>query len=785
MKPTFNPKRAAVIGTGNMGVQIACMLANVNIHVLLLEKPGNGKNDSELLERANNRLSDAIEKVPPMLYDRSFASKIKTGLLNQHLEEITSTDWVIESISEDLEQKILLFKFIEKHIGDQTIITSNTSSISINSICNSFSDSLRKRFLGMHFFNPVRYLPVLEIIPGNDTEPGITDSINLFLDKTLGKNPVVCKDTPGFIANRIGIYNFLITLQAALEFGYSVEEIDRLTGRILGRPKIGILKPADHIGIDIILKVTHLIKDNTDDGYFENVSNAVGVLESMVQKNILGRKSGGGFYKKEKRSDNKLKTYVIDLESLIYNKPSSIKIKSISKARGYKDLAQRYQFLLSLPNREGDFYRKILLGIFDYVSNLTAELTSEIYKIDDLLKMVYGWDAGLFEIWQQMGIKDLSNQLKNNGFQLSGWIHDVNESDRNSFYSITNDETYYFDSSKSDFEKVPGMDEFILLDNLRDQHTVWNNKGASLIDLNDGVVNLEFHTKMNIIDADVIEGIQRSIDIAGNDFNALIIGNEGNHFSVGVNLGVLFMMAIEKDYRKINDVISMFQNIMLDIRYAPFPVISTPHGLTFGGGMEISLHCDRIHATTEAYMGLVEIKAGILPAGGGTKELTAKLSNDLDNENMREIAINLLETIIYGKASNAAFEAKKLGLMGPDDPITPNPRRLIKEAKHTALQLVSAGYSTPPKDRMIKVGGTGMLDFFQDHIEKLSSNKELSSYDTFIARDIARIMSGGDKGKSDLQVSEQYLLDLEREAFLSLTGRRETLDRIYKIIGRR
>jgi len=785
MSSTFKPEKAVVIGTGTMGIQIACMLANLDINVLLLEKAGDGQNDSTLLERADNRLKEAVKKVPPWLYENSVSDKITTGLLNEHLQEISSAKWVIESISEDLEKKVALFKYIEEFINSNAHISTNTSSILINDICNSFDQNFRERFFGLHFFNPVRYIPVIEIIPGKDTSGDIIDSTGQFLDKMMGKHPVCCPDTPGFIANRIGIYNFLITLQATLDLGYRVEEVDKLTGRILGRPKYGIFRAADAIGIDIMLKVINHIRKNTPDEYFKEVEDAIGVLESMAGKNLLGRKTGGGFYKKEKMSINRDRRLVINPDRLVYRKLSRVKLKVISKARKYRKLSDRYAYLLSHSGPEGNFYRMVLLGPFDYVSNLIPGLTSEIYKIDDILKLIYGWETGLFELWQQMGIPELSLLLKKYSFNTPAWIDRLIENNIGSFFSVVKDRQQYYDSIKKDFIQVPGVDGTMFLDNIRSTHTVWKNDGASLLDLGDGILNLEFHTKMNIINTDVAEAIHKGLDLAGKDFSALVIGNEGNHFSVGVNLGMLFMMAIEKDYAKIDEMIRMFQNIVLDIKYAPVPIIAAPHGLTFGGGMEISLHCDRIHATTETYMGLVEIKAGLLPAGGGTKEFTSKLAQVLEGKDADKAALHLLDTIIFGKASNNAHEARKFKLMEPDDPITPNPRRLIHDAKNTALKLVRDGYQAPSKDRMIETGGNRILDLFTDHIDSLHGKAELSSYDVFIAKKVAGIMSGGDKGRSGSQVSEQYLLDLEKDAFLSLMGRRKTIDRIYRIIGRK
>ena len=792
MKRTIN--KAAVLGSGIMGSRIACHLANVGVEVLLLDIVPRELSEQEEAKglsmdhpAVRNRIvtesfTSAVKSKPSPLYSKGATSLVTLGNFEDDMAKIEPCDWIIEVVVENLDIKKKVFEQVEKHRSAGTLITSNTSGIPIHQMLEGRSEDFQKHFCGTHFFNPPRYLKLLEIIPTPKTDPEVVSFFMEYGDQYLGKTTVLCKDTPAFIANRVGIYGIMKVLQTMQELGLTVDEVDKLTGPVIGRPKSATFRTSDVVGLDTLIKVANNLYQGLEEDEAREVFKLPEVVLKLEEKNWLGDKTKQGFYKKTKDEKGKTKILTLDLDSMEYKPRGKAKFATLEGTKSIEVVKDRYPILLAGKDKAGEFYRHSFFGLFQYVSNRIPEIADELYRIDDAICAGFGWEVGAFETWDAVGVKSVLSQMEEMNYRPNQWVYDMLEAGNNTFYRIENGKKEYYDLQSQCYQPIPGTDDFIILDHLRPTKTVWSNKEATLFDLGDGVLNLEFHSKMNTMGAGVIEGINRAVSIAEKDFRGLVIGNQAANFSAGANLGILFMYAIEQEYEEIDLLIRQFQNTVARARFSSIPVVIAPHGLTLGGGCELAMHGDQIQAAAESYIGLVEVGAGVIPGGGGTKELTLRVSDSIQAGDVEYNALqNTFMDIATAKVATSAEEAREMNILRPQDRITLNKDRQIADAKRAVLALAEAGYVQPVPRTDVRVQGRGGMALFLAGINGMKMGKYISDHDAKIAHKLAYVMCGGDLSYPT-EVSEQYLLDLEREAFLSLTGERKTMERIQSIL---
>lgn len=787
--------KVAVIGSGIMGSGIACHFANIGVEVLLLDIVPRELNDAEkkkglTLEDkvvrnriVNDDLQKAIKSNPAPLYHKDFAKRISTGNLEDDISKVKTADWIIEVVVERLDIKKQVFENLDKHRKPGTLITSNTSGIPIKFMSEGRSEDFQKHFCGTHFFNPPRYLKLFEIIPGPKTSPEVLDFLNGYGEKFLGKTSVIAKDTPAFIGNRIGIFGIQSLFHQVKEMGLTVEEVDKLTGPVIGRPKSATFRTVDVVGLDTLVHVAKGIYDNVPEDEEHGIFQIPGFIDTMMEKKWLGSKSGQGFYKKVKNDDGSSEILTLDLDTLEYRKSKKASFGTLEKTKSVDKVTDRFPILVAGDDKAGEFYRKNFGAMFAYVSKRIPEITDELYKIDDAMKAGFGWDNGPFEIWDAVGVKKGIELIKDLGKEPAAWVNEMLEAGVDSFYTIKDGNTYYYDIPQKKHLKVPGQDSFIILDNIRKTSEVFRNNGVVVEDLGDGILNVEFISKMNAVGGDVLAGINKAIDMAEKDYDGLVIANNGKNFSVGANIGMIFMMAVEQEYEELNAAIKYFQDTSMRLRYSSIPVVVAPHGMTLGGGCEFTLHADRVVAAAESYIGLVEFGVGVLPGGGGSKEMAMRAS-DLFRKD--DVELNTLQeyflTIAMAKVSTSAYEAYDSGILQKGkDIVIVNQNRQIAAAKEVARMMADQGYTKPIERTDIKVLGKQALGMFLVGTDQMLAGNYISEHDKKIANKLAYVMAGGDLSEAS-HVSEQYLLDLEREAFLSLTGERKTLERLQHMI---
>lgn len=790
-----NINSVAILGSGIMGSRIACHFANIGLDVLLLdiapkelteaeEKKGLKINDKEVKNRiVDASLLSAIKSKPAPLYHPDFASRIQTGNFNDNMPHIASCDWVIEVVVENLDIKKQLFEQVEKYRQPGTLVTSNTSGIPIHLMSDGRSEEFQEHFCGTHFFNPPRYLKLLEIIPGPKTKPEVIDFLMNYGDLYLGKTTVLCKDTPAFIANRIGIYSILKVVETMLKLELNIDEIDKLTGPVIGRPKSATFRTSDVVGLDTLVKVANNLYSGLPNDEQRDIFKLPDVIGEMEKNKWLGDKTGQGFYKKTKDTSGETQILTLDLKTREYKPKQKVKFATLELTKAIDIIRDRFKILLGGKDKAGEFYRDSFYGLFQYVSNRIPEVADELYKIDDALCAGFGWEAGPFDTWDQVGVDRSLEKMEAAGYKPNQWVYDMVAAGFNSFYQVENGVKKYYDIPSGAYKNIPGKGDFIILDNLRANKEVWKNSGASIFDLGDGIINLEFRTKMNTMGGEVIEGINKVIELGEKEYRGVVIANQGTNFSVGANLGMVFMYAIEQEYEELNIMIATFQNTLMRARYSAVPVVVAPHAMSLGGGCELTLHADQVQAAAETYIGLVEVGVGLLPGGGGTKEMTLRVSERSESGDVELNALqNAFMNIATAKVATSAHEARDMHILRPQDRISINPNRQIADAKLAALQLAEAGYSQPVQKKNIKVQGRSGLALFYAGIQGMKMGNYISEHDELIAKKIANVMCGGDL-TSPTEVSEQYLLDLEREAFLSLCGERKTLERIQAILN--
>ena len=788
-----NIKKVAVLGSGIMGSGIAAHLAGIGLQVLLLDICPKELNEDEKSKGlsldhpsvqkriVNDSLSKSLKSKPSPIYNALFANRIKTGTFEHDLHQIAEVDWIIEVVVERLDIKKQVFESVEKHRKPGTLISSNTSGIPIHLMAEGRSEDFQQHFLGTHFFNPARYLRLLELIPGPKTNQETIRFFEYFGRKFLGKSVVVAKDTPAFIGNRIGIFSIQSLFHRVKDLEMTIEEVDKLTGPVIGRPKSATFRTVDVVGLDTLVHVANGIKEHCTSDERHELFSLPDFIESMIEANRLGSKTGEGFYKKIKK-DGKSEILSLELTTGEYRTAKKAKFATLEKTKSVSNVADRFPILVNGSDKAGDFYRLVFADLFAYVSHRMGEITDAIYKIDDAMKAGFGWEHGPFEIWDAVGLQKGIELVKKQNLRLPDWIEEL-AANQISFYKVVEGKTHYYDTESKTYQNIPGREGFILLDNLREKQTVYENKDFSLIDLGEGIVCAEFHSKMNTIGADVLTGLNKAIDIAEERFDGLVVGNQGANFSVGANLGMIFMLAVEQEYEELNAAIAYFQNTMMRMRYSSIPVISAPHGMCLGGGCELSLHADKVVASAETYIGLVEFGVGVIPGGGGTKEMTLRAS---DAFKKNDVELNILRehflTIAMAKVSTSGHEAYDLGLFEKSkDVIVTNRDEQLSIAKSYARVLADAGYVKPIERTDIKVLGKQALGMFMVGTDSMKAGNYISEYDLLMADKLAYVMSGGDLSAATT-VSERYLLDIEREAFLSLCGQRKTLERIQHML---
>ncbi|MCK0109296.1 3-hydroxyacyl-CoA dehydrogenase NAD-binding domain-containing protein [Flavobacteriaceae bacterium S0825] len=788
-------KKVAVIGSGIMGSGIACHFANIGVDVLLLDIVPRELTEAEkskglTLENkvvknrlVNDSLKSALKSKPSPIYHQKFASRITTGNLEDDVAKVKDVDWIIEVVVERLDIKKIVFENLDKHRTPGTLITSNTSGIPIKFMSEGRSEDFQKHFCGTHFFNPARYLKLFEIIPGPKTSNEVLEFLNEYGEKFLGKTSVVAKDTPAFIGNRIGIFGIQSLFHQVRELGLTVEEVDKLTGPVIGRPKSATFRTVDVVGLDTLVHVANGIYDNCPDDEAHELFKLPEFINTMMENKWLGSKTGQGFYKKVKGNNGKSEILSLDLETLEYRSKKRASFATLELTKTVDKVIDRFPILVSGKDKAGQFYRKNFAAMFEYVSNRIPEITDELYKIDDAMKAGFGWEHGPFQIWDAIGVEKGIDIMKAEGKKPAAWVDDMLASGNSSFYSVKNGATYAYDIPKKSQEKIPGQDAFIILDNIRKSNEVFKNSGVVIEDLGDGILNCEFQSKMNTIGGDVLAGLNKAVDLAEKDFDGLVIGNQGANFSVGANIGMIFMMAVEQEYDELNMAIKYFQDTMMRMRYSSIPTIAAPHGMALGGGCELSMHADKVVAAAETYIGLVEFGVGVIPGGGGSKEMALRAQ---DTFRKGDVELNILQeyflTIGMAKVATSAYEAFDMGVLQKGkDVVVVNKDRQIATAKTHARLLADAGYTQPAKRKDIKVLGKQALGMFLVGTDSMEAANYISEHDQKIANKLAYVMAGGDLSEPTL-VSEQYLLDIEREAFLSLCTERKTLERIQHML---
>ncbi|PQJ79074.1 3-hydroxyacyl-CoA dehydrogenase/enoyl-CoA hydratase family protein [Polaribacter porphyrae] len=788
-------KKVAIIGSGIMGSGIACHFANIGVEVLLLDIVPREINEKEKAKGltledkvvrnrlVNDALAASLKSKPSPIYKQEFANRISTGNLDDDLHLIKDVDWVMEVVVERLDIKKSVFEKIEKYRTTGTLITSNTSGIPIKFMNEGRSEDFQKHFAVTHFFNPPRYLKLFEVVPGPNCKQEVTDFLMMYGDKFLGKTSVLAKDTPAFIGNRIGIFGIMSLFHVVKEMDLTIEEVDKLTGPVIGRPKSATFRTIDVVGLDTLVHTANGVKDNCPDDEARDQFVIPDFVNHMMENKMLGSKTKQGFYKMTKDANGKRNILSLDLNTLEYRQKKRAKFATLELTKTIDNVVDRFKVLVAGKDKAGEFYRKSFAAMFAYVQNRIPEISDELYRIDDGLRAGFGWEHGPFQIWDAVGVAEGVELMKAEGHKVATWVTEMLEKGETSFYTIKDGATFYYDIPKKEQVKKPGQDSFIILDNIRKSNEVWKNSGAVIEDLGDGILNLEFQSKMNTIGGDVLAAINKAIDLAETNYQGLVVGNQAANFSVGANIGMIFMMAAEQEYDELNMAIKYFQDTMMRMRYSSIPTISAPHGMALGGGCEISLHADKVIAAAETYMGLVEFGVGVIPGGGGSKEMALRAQ---DTFRKGDVQLNVLQeyflTIGMAKVATSAYEAFDLGLLQKGkDVVVVNKDRQIAEAKKHALLMAEAGYTQPAARKDVLVLGKQALGAFMVATDSMQASRFISEHDQKIANKLAYVMAGGDLSEPT-KVSEQYLLDIEREAFLSLCTERKTLERIQHML---
>ncbi|MEQ1623545.1 MAG: 3-hydroxyacyl-CoA dehydrogenase/enoyl-CoA hydratase family protein [Sediminibacterium sp.] len=778
-------KKVAVLGSGVMGSRIACHFAGIGIQVLLLDMVPKGAEEStkpaERNKLVNDALTAAIKSNPSPVYNIDVVKKISTGNFTDNMKDIATVDWIIEVVVERLDIKQLIYTQVEQFRKPGTLVSSNTSGIPIHLMAEGRSEDFKKHFCGTHFFNPPRYLRLLEIIPTPYTDPEIVNFLMEYGDLFLGKTTVLCKDTPAFIANRVGVFSIMSIFHIMNKLGLSIDEVDALTGPIIGRPKSATFRTADVVGIDTLVKVAKGVADNCPTDEAKAIFQIPEWLDKVVANNWLGDKTGQGFFKKTKSEAGK-EILTLNLSTMEYGPRNKPKFASIEAAKPIEDLKQRIKMLSAAPDKAGEFYRAFHFSLFSYISHRIPEISDETYRLDDAMKAGFGWEIGAFESWDTVGVAKTVAAMKTAGYAVAPWVEEMLATGAQTFFKVADGKRMYYDVASKSYLAMPGGEAFLILNNHSDK-LVWKNSACKMYDIGDGVAGFEWSTKMNSIGGEVLEGLNKAIGLAEEKFKGLVIANEGANFSAGANVGMIFMLAIEQEYDELDMAIRMFQNSMMRLRYSSIPVVTAPHGLTLGGGCEMNLHADKVCAAAETYIGLVELGVGLIPGGGGTKEFAMRAGDELHEDEPETVTLkNRFFSIATAKVATSAKEGFDMGILRKgQDELVMNIGRRIAEAKKSVIEIYDQGYTMPTPRTDVKVMGKAGLGAMLAGINGMWRGGYATDHDALVARKLAYVLCGGDLSEQSL-VSEQYLLDLEREAFLSLCGEKKSLERIQAVL---
>jgi len=787
-------KKVAVLGSGVMGSRIACHFAGIGVQTLLLDIAPTTLTEAESAKKltldhpavrnriVNDALAAAVKSNPSPLYTRDVVKRIKTGNFTDNMKDIAGCDWIMEVVVERLDIKQQVFTEVEKYRKPGTLITSNTSGIPIHLMTTGRSEDFKKHFCGTHFFNPPRYLRLLEIIPTPDTDPSVTEFLMHYGDLYLGKTTVLARDTPAFIANRIGVYGIMAIFGLVEKLGLTIDEIDALTGPVIGRPRSATFRTADVVGIDTLVKVAKGVAENCPQDEQKATFTIPAWLDRIVANQWLGDKTGQGFFKKTKGAGGEKEILTLDLKTLEYGPRQKPKFATLEAAKPIDDLKTRLKALVQGGDKAGEFYRHFHYGLFSYISHRIPEISDEIYRVDDAMMAGFGWEIGAFESWDVLSVGATVKKMKEAGYSVAPWVEEMLAAGATTFYKIEQGRRLYYDIPSKTYKPLPGGEAFLVMRNFEGQ-TVWKNSACRLYHLGGDVLGLEWYTKMGSIGGEVLEGIQKSIGLAEERYKGLVIAGEGPNFSAGANVGLIFMLAIEQDYDELDMAVRQFQSTMMRARYSAVPVVVAPHGLTLGGACELTLHADRVVPAAESYIGLVELGVGLIPGGGGTKEFTLRAADEMHEDEPETITLkNRFFNIATAKVSTSAFEAYELGILRKGrDIVSINQGRRIAEAKQSVIELYDDGYVQPIVRNDIKVLGRSALGALYAGINGMWRGNYATDHDVLVAKKLAYVMCGGDLSEPTL-VSEQYILDLERQAFLSLCGEKKTLERIQSVL---
>ncbi|ANY73416.1 3-hydroxyacyl-CoA dehydrogenase [Paenibacillus ihbetae] len=788
-----NMTKAAVIGSGVMGSGIAAHLANAGIPCLLLdivpkdltpeeEKAGLTLDHPKVRNRLAAKAVAALPKSSTApLYRADFVSRITPGNMEDHLSQLKEADWIIEVVTERLEIKKSILKTIEGVRKEGAIVSTNTSGISVNAMAEECGEEFRRHFLGTHFFNPPRHMKLLEIIPGFDTDPEITQFMVDFCTKRLGKGVVLAKDTPNFISNRIGTYGLLVTLQEMVKNSYSVEEVDAATGPVLGRPKSATFRTLDLVGIDTFVHVAKNVYDNVQDGHERDVFTVPDVLNELVSRGWIGEKGGQGFYKKVK-GDQGSTILSLNLSTMEYNPSAKISSASIEAAKAVKGAKRKIKAFLGTKDRYSELAWNVLKQVLVYSAEKLGEIADSIQEIDNAMKWGFNWELGPFETWDLIGLPESVQRMEAEGLTVPAWVKDWIAAGNKTFYQAKDGQVFHY--LKGEYKAVDAEPERISLSALKAQNRVIrSNTGANLIDIGDDVALLEFTSPNNAIGADILVMIQQSVEEVRANYRGLVLANEGRNFCVGANLMLMLMEAQSGDWDEVDDIIRLFQGSMMKLKRLEKPVVAAPHRMTLGGGVEACLPADRMIFSAETYFGLVETGVGLIPAGGGCKELALLASSrypDPGSDPQPEIN-RMFEMVAMAKTSTSGHEAVQMYGRGADT-VVMNQDYRIYEAKQAVLELDRAGYVPPQPGKARVVGRDGRAVLQMGAID-MKRGGYISDHDLLIAKKLAHILTGGDVPAGTV-VSEEHLLDLEREAFLSLLGETKTQQRMQHMLAK-
>ena len=790
----YRLKKVAVLGSGVMGSGIACHLANIGLEVLMLDiiprdLKGDKLKDPTLRNSiVNSALQNSIRSKPAPLYHKSFASRISTGNFEDDFEKISDADWIIEVVVERLDIKQQIFEKVDNNRKNNSLVTSNTSSIPMHLLSKGRSDNFKAHFCGTHFFNPPRYLRLLEVIPTSDTLESVINFFMEFGKVNLGKETVLCKDTPAFIGNRIGVMSATEMTILTKKYSFTVEEVDVLTGSLIGRPPTATFRLQDLVGLDTGDNVSRFVMDNVEnDTYINKIKKLPEpkFMRFLLDNKFLGNKSGKGFYEKTKKKDANGKTIinVLNLETLEYKPAVKPRLEIIKTAKGMELLDKRLQFLVDGESKEHQFFKDYFGALFAYSAARIPEISDQYFPLDDAMRTGYVWEYGPFEYWDLIGFEKGVALVEALGESLPKWVHDLKASGAQSFYKYENGKKHYFNIQTKKFEVLPGKDAFIILDSYRAQKSIIKNSECTVHDIGDGVLCLEFTSKSNSIGEGIGRGIDEAIRLAEEgDWKGIVIGNNAKQFSVGANLMNVGMMAMQKQFDPLDKMVDDFQQINMRIRTSKIPVVVATQGYVFGGGCEIAMHCDAGVYAAESYIGLVEVGVGLLPGGGGTKEFAVRASDDFfEGDVQSPTLVNYFKTIATAAVSTSAYQAFDLNYLKEGrDIVSVNTPMNIGKAKDKVL-LLAKNYIAPSVREDIEVLGRGGMSVLYSAINEFRLGEYMSDYDVEIARKIAYVICGGDLTSSQ-KVSEQYLLDIERENFMSLLGNQKTLDRIQYLL---